>query len=117
MLLSFYFALSAHPAFIGPIDELNAIVLRLSSVHKSQEILLLPQFSSDLNFVWIVWKGACIETALGQHLVWVCSAHCVSVLVIFSCSLVFDDCRTIVKYKDYVAVFIGACWTLPVEAW
>ena len=53
MLLSF-FALSAHPAFIGPIDELNAIVLRLSSVHNLQEMLLPPQFSSDFNFVWIV---------------------------------------------------------------
>ena len=52
--LYFYFALSAHPAFIGPIDELNAIVLRLSSVHNSQEMLLSPQFSSDFNFVWIV---------------------------------------------------------------
>ena len=50
----FFFALSAHPAFIGPIDELNAIVLRLSSVHNSQEMLLLPHFSSDFNFVWIV---------------------------------------------------------------
>ena len=54
MLLSFFFALSAHPVFITPIDELNAIVLRLSSVHNSQEMLLLPQFSSDFNFVWIV---------------------------------------------------------------
>ena len=54
MLLSFYFALSAHPAFIGPIDALNAIVLRLLSVHTSQEMFLLPQFSSDFNFVWIV---------------------------------------------------------------
>ena len=54
MLLSFYFALLANPAFIGPIDELNAIVLRLSSVHNSQEMLLLPQFSSDFNYVWIV---------------------------------------------------------------
>ena len=54
MLLSLYFALSAHPAFIGPIDELNAIVLRLSSVPNLQEMLLLPQFSSDINFVWIV---------------------------------------------------------------
>ena len=54
MLLSFYFALSAHPAFIGPIDELNAIVLHLLSVHNSQEMLLLPQLSSDSNFVWIV---------------------------------------------------------------
>ena len=54
---------------LGP-DELNAIVLRLSSVHNSQE-MLLPLFSSDFNFVW---KSACIETALGQHLVWVCSA-------------------------------------------
>ena len=53
MLLSFYSALSAHPAFIWPIDELNVIVLRLSSVHNSQE-MLLPQFSSDFNFVWIV---------------------------------------------------------------
>ena len=53
MLLSLYFALSAHPAFLGPIDELNAIVLRLLSVHNSQE-MLLPQFSSDFNFVWIV---------------------------------------------------------------
>ena len=54
MLLSFYFALSAHPAFIWPIDELNVIVLRLSSVHNPQEMLLLPQFSSDFIFVWIV---------------------------------------------------------------
>ena len=55
MLPSFYFALSAHPAFIWPIDELNAIVLRLLSVHNNpQEMLLLPQFSSDFNFVWIV---------------------------------------------------------------
>ena len=54
MLLSFYFALSAHPAFIGPIYELNAIVLRLLSVHNSQEMLLLPQFSSDFNFFLIV---------------------------------------------------------------
>ena len=36
MLRSFYFALSAHPAFIEPIDELNAIVLRMLSVHNSQ---------------------------------------------------------------------------------
>ena len=95
MLPSFYFALSAHPAFIGHIDELNVIVLRLSSVHNSQE-MLFSQFSSDFNFVWIVWKSVCIKTALG---------------------LVFDDCRTIVKCEDYVAVFIGACWTLPIEAW
>ena len=53
MLLFFYFALSAQPAFIGPIDELNAIVLHLLSVHNSQE-MLLPQLSSDFNFVWIV---------------------------------------------------------------
>ena len=84
MLLYFYFALSAHPAFIGPIDELNVIVLRLSSVHNSQEMLLLPQFSSDFNFVCIVWKSVCIKTALGQHLVWVCSAAlCIGAVYIF----------------------------------
>ena len=35
-----------------------AIVLRLSSVHNSQEMLLLPQFLSDFNFVWFVWKSS-----------------------------------------------------------
>ena len=35
----------------------SAIVLRLSSIHNSQE-MLLPQFLSDLNSVWFVWKSS-----------------------------------------------------------
>ena len=71
----FCFALSAYPAFIGPIDELNAIVLRLSSIHNSQEMLLLPHFSSDLNFFGLFERARALrQRQLGQHLVWVCSA-------------------------------------------
>ena len=107
MLLSFYFALLAHPAFIGPIDELNAIVLRLSTIHKK---CFFSLSSHQISILFGLFERA---PALRQR--WVnisCGSavrHCVFALVIFSCSLVFDDCRTIVKYKDYVAVFIGVC--------
>ena len=76
MLQSFYFALSAQPAFIGPINELNAIVLRLLSVvHNSQEMLLLPQFSSDLILFGLFERARALgQRRLGQHLVWICSA-------------------------------------------
>ena len=36
------------------------VICCLSSVHNSQEMLLLPQFSLDFNFVWKS-SGLCIE--------------------------------------------------------
>ena len=43
----------ARPAF-KPKMSLYSIVLRLLSVHNSQEMLLLPPFLSDFNSVWLV---------------------------------------------------------------
>ena len=56
------------------------------------------------------------EPALGQRLAWVCSAAlCIGAGYTFMYSLVFDDWSC--KYKkDSVVVFIGACWTLLIEA-
>ena len=47
----------AHPAFrpkMSLCHRVASVVCRLSSVHKSQEMLLLPQFLSDFNPVWFV---------------------------------------------------------------
>ena len=82
-------------------------VCRLSTIHKK---CFSSLSSHPISILFGLFERA---RALGQR--WVnisCGSavrHCVLVLVIFSCSPVFGACRTIVKYKDYVAVFIGAC--------